>query len=81
MFRLGFRRLLTEGYGYEQSEDAWGGEGAAGGKKAGRESTLGEIQEETGREEMNYDEFLREKIVVAPESGFEARAEDLNPRL
>ena len=30
---------------------------------------------------MNYDEFLREKIVVAPESGFEARAEDLNPRL
>ena len=32
-------------------------------------------------ENESYDEFLHEKIVVAPESGFEARAEDLNPRL
>ena len=31
-------------------------------------------------ENESYDEFLHEKIVVAPESGFEAKAEDLNPR-
>lgn len=30
---------------------------------------------------MNYDEFLKSKVIVAPESGFDVEASEVNPKL